>query len=107
MESVTGASLDHSTKPTKPKASPKRGGGDGDYGGGRSTPAPPPPPRKPELPESGRKLGQPCEDNEQCASDLCEFDECKQKSGTKLAKGEKCYYSSDCISGDCTEDVCE
>ncbi|HET9990257.1 MAG TPA: hypothetical protein VFQ65_17120 [Kofleriaceae bacterium] len=105
MESVTGASLDHAAKPTKPKRSTKHGDDDG---GGRSTsPAAPPPPRKPALPDSGRTLGQPCVDDEQCASNLCELDECRQKSGSKLAKGEKCYYSSDCASGDCTEEVCE
>ena len=52
-------------------------------------------------------IGQLCDENEQCASDLCEFDHCKLKSGGKLSKGEKCDYTTDCISNRCYEDKCE
>ena len=106
MESVTGAKLEHpasTTKPTKPKSD---NSGGGNYGRSQKA-SPPPPPPKPTLPESGRMIGQPCDENEQCASDLCEFDHCKLKSGGKLSNGEKCDYQSDCTSNRCSEDKCE
>jgi hypothetical protein len=112
MESVTGAKLGHpaaTTKPTKPKSSAHRS--DSDSGGGNygrsQAPEPPPPPPKPRLPESGRMIDQACVDDEQCASNKCEFDLCAKKSGTKLTKGEKCDYQSDCESNSCSEDKCE
>jgi hypothetical protein len=112
MESVTGAKLGHpasTTKPTKSKSSTVHsddGNGGGNYGRSQA-PSPPPPPPKPRLPESGRRIGQACEDHEQCASDQCDFDRCTQKSGTKLSKGEKCDYQSDCTSNRCSEDKCD
>ena len=109
METVTGAPLEHAastTKSTKPakKRPTDRGGGDYESGG-RSTssasPAPPPPPKKPELPERGRRLGEPCDSDYQCASDMCWFQQCKQKSGTKLPNGEKCDSNTQCASNYC------
>jgi hypothetical protein len=117
MESITGASLDHttsSTKPAKPTRSPNAGkhaGGDGDDSGGgndgRSSSSPTPPPPKPELPETDRKVGQPCEEKEQCASDMCEYGACVKHFDDKLTKGEKCDYDRDCISNHCYQDACD
>jgi hypothetical protein len=109
MESVTGAKLDHPTN--KPSRLAKQKTHDSDSGGGNygrsQSPSPPPPPPKPRLPESGRLIGQACEDHEQCASDYCDFDVCTKKSGGKLSKGEKCDYQTDCASNRCYEDKCE
>jgi hypothetical protein len=112
MESVTGASLE-SAKPKKPTSSTKHassggstsGGGGGNYGG--SSPPKPAEPPPPPLPESGRKLGQPCDDREQCASNLCEFDVCAKHYDDKLTTGEKCDYDNQCVSDHCYHDVCE
>jgi hypothetical protein len=109
MEAVTGASLDRPKTAAKP-AKPKHGGGDSSGGGGnygRTSSSPPPKPPEPELPESGRKLGQPCDDREQCASNLCEFDVCAKHYNDKLTKGEKCDYDNQCISDHCYMDECE
>jgi len=111
MEAVTGTSLapTASKKPTKATSSTSHGGGDYSGGGnyGRSSAPKPAPPPEPELPESGRKLTQPCERNEQCASNLCEFDVCAKRYSDKLTNGEKCDYDHECVSNRCYHDVCE
>ena len=110
MESVTGAALEApQPQPAKSRPAAKHTGGDtggGNYGRTSSSPSPAPP-RKPELPESGRMLGQPCDDREQCASNLCELDVCAKHYSDKLTKGEKCDYSNQCISDHCYEDTCQ
>jgi hypothetical protein len=109
MEAVTGATLDH-PKPAKPaKAKSTAHGGDysgGNYGRTSSSSAPAKPP-EPELPESGRKLGVRCERNEECASNLCEFDVCAKHYSDKLTNGEACNYDHECVSNHCYHDVCE
>jgi len=108
MESVTGAKLDHSaTKPKKPKSSTTHSDSGGHYGRSQEPSPPPPPPPQPRLPDSGRLIGQPCDYHEQCASDYCDFDHCKLKTGGKLSKGEKCVYQTDCASNDCYDDTCQ
>jgi hypothetical protein len=102
METVTGAPLEPAASPTKPAR--KRATTDG---GRRTTSsaaptAAPPPPKKPELPERGRRLGDPCSSDYQCASDLCEFQHCTLKRGTKLLpNGEKCDRNTQCASNYC------
>jgi hypothetical protein len=107
MESVTGASLEPAKpKPAKPR--PTRTHESGGNGGrsSSSTSKPSPPPELP-LPENGRKLGQKCDDDEECASNLCEFEVCAKHTNDKLTKGEKCDYSSQCVSDHCYEDECQ
>ena len=105
MEAVTGTSLapTASKKPTKATSSTSHGGGDYSGGGnyGRSSAPKPAPPPEPELPERGRRLGEPCDSDYQCASDMCWFQQCKQKSGTKLPNGEKCDSNTQCASNYC------
>jgi hypothetical protein len=113
MESVTGASLETpKAKPAKsrPAAKHTSGGGDSSGGGGNygQTSSSPPKPREPELPESGRMLGQRCQDNDQCASHYCSFEICeKEHYMDKVTNGEKCSYDHDCVSDRCYHDVCE
>jgi hypothetical protein len=113
METVTGASLDRpksAAKPPKAKSAATHGGGDDSGGGGnygRTSSSPPPKPPEPELPESGRKLGVRCERNEECASNLCEFDVCAKHYSDKLTNGEACNYDHECVSNRCYHDVCE
>jgi hypothetical protein len=110
MESVTGASLET----TKPKSAPSRpkhvsssGGGGGNYGRSSSSSSPPPPPG-PQLPESGRLLGQRCSEDDQCATHNCSFDVCEKKHYMdKVTNGEACNYDHDCVSDRCYHDVCE
>jgi hypothetical protein len=101
MESATGAKLDPAkpTKSTRPKTSHDN---DGNYG--RSHTSPPP---KPELPDSGRKLGQACDFNRQCDSGRCEHEQCAEND-EKRASGDPCDHDWQCISTRCHENAgCE
>jgi hypothetical protein len=93
MESVTGAKLDPAkpTKSTKPKHD--------DGNDGRSHTSPPP---KPELPDSGRKVGQVCDFNRQCDSGRCEHEQCAEND-EKRASGDPCDHDWQCISTRCHE----
>jgi hypothetical protein len=114
MESVTGAALETpEPKPAKSRPAAKHASSGGDTGGGgnygrTSSSSSPPPPPKPELPETGRKLGQPCQDNDQCAANNCEFEVCAKKHYMdKVTNGEACSYDHDCVSDRCYHDICE
>jgi hypothetical protein len=115
MESVTGAALETpKSKPAKSRPAAKHASsgddstsGGGNYGRSSSSSSPPPPP-KPELPETGRKLGQACQDDDQCATNNCEFDVCAKKHYMdKVTNGEACSYDHDCVSDRCYHDICE
>lgn len=110
MESVTGAALESpKPKPAKSRPAAKHASDTSSGGGGyaRASSSPPPPP-EPELPESGRKLGQRCQDDDQCATNNCEFEVCAKKHYTdKVTDGEACNYDHDCVSDHCYHDVCE
>jgi hypothetical protein len=112
METVTGAALEPAKpKPAKPRSATKRASRSGDTSGGgsygetASTSSREPPP--PALPESGRKLGQPCDDRDQCASHECEFDVCAKHASDLLNKGEQCDYDNRCASNRCHDHECE
>jgi len=64
-------------------------------------------PAKPQLPESGRHIGEECSRNEQCVSNWCIGDHCEHKTNSRLPKGEHCDADNQCVSDHCYDSTCQ
>jgi hypothetical protein len=98
------------TKASKPKKSQRASTDtDSDDGDWDQQPAheTPPPPKKKQLPETGRHIGEECDQDSQCVSNDCTFDRCEHRTNTRMPKGEKCDYNNECESNNCYMDECQ
>ena len=103
LEKAIGAPLGPSTPPAKKpgtlKTPPRRTSGNG--GGGRPSFNE----TKPEPKAEGtRRIGEACDEDDDCRSGWCDSDVCKLPYNEGLAHGEKCTHEAECASGYCTVD---
>jgi len=102
LEKVTGTPLGASTppakKPGKLKTPPQRPSRES-QGEGRSSEPEPPKPQK-----RTQRIGESCDDSNECVSGFCESEVCVLPYNEALAHGEKCTRNSECRSGYCTLD---
>jgi hypothetical protein len=66
-----------------------------------------PPKAEEELPESGRHIGDKCDDDDQCASHGCNGGHCDHQYGHTVPKGDQCDYDNQCDSNHCYDDTCQ